>query len=773
MVCLTALCLLLWAAVALADDPLAFEMEVSQTTLTGVGTVRVNINVINVSDDDSTISVTLYDPDRKVCSSFGSGGTISLAPGNGASYSGTWTVTQEQLEAGKITYTASYKVTDENGNVNTVSRPIAKTITYQTADAKLNVERTAPSKAVEGQLSKVSFLVTNIGTVDVTDIQIVEADLSDEPLTCPLLAVGDSVELVCEFVMGSEPVTSQPVVTYNYLVGSEEKQNKIDGPAKTIEVATVDVLVQLSAKSLIVNKGDKVDLTCTITNKGDLEYTKLSITDATLGNIESGVTLGAGKEWSVDKSITVNNAGTYQFVVTALDPSGNTVTYASNELTIQTTEEVKDALGDEAIVPDLEIVVEADREVIYSEPSEIAFLIKVTNFGRLAAENVVISEAGTTVKTIDVIQPNETVTFAKMFTTSVGGQIQFVATVKDASGEEEYEFESNIVKVTYVAPAPTPTPTPVPTPVPTPTQEPTPTEEIAISPFDDGEPEGVSTGRVLLYVLAGLLVVILVAVVLLVVMDRRRNMPPRNGGGPRSSREPVNVIDSIERSARRDYAAPRRGTPRSRTRQQDQYQQEDEYGQMPYDGQPGAEEPRVRRQGNDYEREQAAQSYAPPRQEREMRTFDVESGASAQRGARPAQDLGSTERVYDAEPTVAGSDYLRRMRERRSAPDVAEEPAAGAAEEPAEEPATPLSDDEAALLSGSTAQYHISRSTPSLRRGGAQPAKTLYEREAEDPQAFARNQRLSRDASLRKKDEISNYYDDDEEETDLPGNDKS
>lgn len=86
MVCLTALCLLLWAAVALADDPLAFEMEVSQTTLTGVGTVRVNINVINVSDDDSTISVTLYDPDRKVGSSFGSGGTISLAPGNGASY---------------------------------------------------------------------------------------------------------------------------------------------------------------------------------------------------------------------------------------------------------------------------------------------------------------------------------------------------------------------------------------------------------------------------------------------------------------------------------------------------------------------------------------------------------------------------------------------------------------------------------------------------------------------------------------------------------------
>lgn len=44
-------------------------------------------------------------------------------------------MTQEQLEAGKITYTASYKVTDENGNVNTVSRPIAKTITYQTADA--------------------------------------------------------------------------------------------------------------------------------------------------------------------------------------------------------------------------------------------------------------------------------------------------------------------------------------------------------------------------------------------------------------------------------------------------------------------------------------------------------------------------------------------------------------------------------------------------------------------------------------------------------------
>ena len=109
--CLTAL-MVLFAAVALADDPIVCEMEVSQAVLTGEGTVRVNINVINVSDDGDAISVTLYDPAKNVCASFGSGGTANLAPGSSASYSGSWTVTQEQLNAGKITYIASYKVTD-------------------------------------------------------------------------------------------------------------------------------------------------------------------------------------------------------------------------------------------------------------------------------------------------------------------------------------------------------------------------------------------------------------------------------------------------------------------------------------------------------------------------------------------------------------------------------------------------------------------------------------------------------------------------------------
>lgn len=696
--CLTAL-MVLFAAVALADDPIVCEMEVSQAVLTGEGTVRVNINVINVSDDGDAISVTLYDPAKNVCASFGSGGTANLAPGSSASYSGSWTVTQEQLNAGKITYIASYKVTDADGNVNAVSRPIAKAITFQQATPKLHVQRTAPTKAVEGQNTAISYLLTNTGTVDITNIQITDEGLPDtEPLTCALLGVGQSVELTNEFVMGASAVTTRPTITYSYLEGSEEKQNKTSGGEKTIEVATVDVLVQLSAKSLIVNKGDKVELDCTITNKGDMEYIKLAVTDATLGSIESGITLGAKKEYSIKKSITVSNSGTYKFTVTALDSSGATVTFASNELTIQTAEDVKENLGDDAIVPDLEVLVEADREIIYTEPSEIAFLVKVTNFGRLAAENVVISEGSTKVKTIDVIQPNETVTFAKMFTTTMGGQIQFTAAMKDSAGEE-HKFESNIVKVTYVAPAPTPTPTPVPTPVPTATPEPTETVSVDVSPFNDGQNEGTSTGRVLLYVLAGLLLVILVAVTLLVVADRKKNQPPR-GDGPRGGGREV-VIDSMERGSRRDYAAaPRRARSRRYT---EQPAEEPAY-------QPPEEETYRAQMPDEDEYDEPVKPRYAPREEREMRTFDVTGDAPR----------------YDAEPTEAGSSYLHRMRSSRG--QYAAEP---------EESGTPMTDDEAALVSGGETQYRISRATNDVRR-------SAYDRQPQDPQAFARSQRFAR-----------------------------
>ena len=93
-----------------------------------------------------------------------------------------------------------------------------------------------------------------------------------------------------------------------------------------------------------------------------------------------------------------------------------------------------------------------------------------------------------------------------------------------------------------------------------------------------------------------------------------------------------------------------------------------------------------------------------------MRTFDVTGDAPR----------------YDAEPTEAGSSSLHRMRSSRG--QYAAEP---------EESGTPMTDDEAALVSGGETQYRISRATNDVRR-------SAYDRQPQDPQAFARSQRFAR-----------------------------
>ena len=109
---------LVWLCPAGAEETakrdLTFQMVISERNVRAGDTVQVYFSATNNSGKDLTSGVTLMDPKGKQVKEFGA---PVLKSGTYAYWFGSWTVTEKDLEAGKIIFTVRYSVEDENGGI--------------------------------------------------------------------------------------------------------------------------------------------------------------------------------------------------------------------------------------------------------------------------------------------------------------------------------------------------------------------------------------------------------------------------------------------------------------------------------------------------------------------------------------------------------------------------------------------------------------------------------------------------------------------------------
>jgi uncharacterized repeat protein (TIGR01451 family) len=71
--------------------------------------------------------------------------------------------------------------------------------------------------------------------------------------------------------------------------------------------------------------GDAVKLTLTLKNTGKADYENVTVTDAILGTVFSGVTVKKGETVTLETERAITQTCDYQFTVSGLDASGATV----------------------------------------------------------------------------------------------------------------------------------------------------------------------------------------------------------------------------------------------------------------------------------------------------------------------------------------------------------------------------------------------------------------------------------------------------------------
>ncbi len=469
---------LLCASAALADDPMKVSMELSTNKFSAPRSITVSITVTNVGDVDMPSPVTLYYPSGKKVEEFGS---PTLAVGASKNWSGQWTVTQKELEAGKITFKIKYSVysdeVDENGENTLVNKTknFSKKIQYTGADPELEIERTImPQTAQKGQEVSVTYEITNVGPVDVSGITIKEnTTISTKSGTIDSIAAGETGKYTFTAVMGTKDLTSNATISYK--AGGKTFTSKVD--SATVKYGEVKLSATLTADKKGGAPGDTVKLTLKLKNSGTTDFTNVTATDAALGTVFSNEKVPAGETLALEKELTITETQDIQFTVKGEDGTGKEVETATGRINVIATDPTQQIV--------LNLEASADRDKVYKLPGTVRFSFVLHNDSAVEVKNVTVKAVETPLYSVESIPAGESVSFIRDTEVSMAGSYQFTASCKDVLGQT-LNFDSNAIPIAYAEPTPVPTEAPLVTP-PAPATEPLPTDQPEPEWLDQAE----------------------------------------------------------------------------------------------------------------------------------------------------------------------------------------------------------------------------------------------------------------------------------------------
>ena len=452
---------------------LQFSIEIDPTTMTSPGNVKVTARLSNSGTADIQTPLALFDPDDKPVASFFDGGTLAgLKVGETQVWTGDYSVSQAQLDAGKLIYTIKAGVIDAQGTVASLSLPAEATINYVGEKVSLTVKRTiSPEVVRKDETVKVIYELINDGNVQLNDIRIREhSSISTKQQSVEKLEPQKSVTITFEKKISGNDLQSHPNITYLKQGDKKRIQQTLD--QTVIPVARPNLRIHLSADQTMVGKGDKVVLTVTLENQGNITYFNVSASDEKLGIVFSGITIPAKETVVLTKEITLQETQDVKLKFVMEDNTGSKPQ--------QDTNQIKLSAYDPEQLMKLDLVMSSDRASIATAPGEATFTLRVTNNSSYTAKRIKIYQGQTEITTIDELAAGQSTVITRNFMLSQGGKFQFTAEARDAQNNTQ-TFLSNEMTIPLVPATQAPTPVNYPTVEPLVTLSPVPENVDGVS----------------------------------------------------------------------------------------------------------------------------------------------------------------------------------------------------------------------------------------------------------------------------------------------------
>ncbi len=389
---------------ALDGDAVAGDTVTYTFTVTNTG--NVTLTGVAVTDPLTGGAVTLDDTE--------------LAPGDVATGTATYTLTQADVDAGQVENTAEVTGTPPTGD------PVTDDDTFTTplpADPSIELVKTGAldGDAVAGDTVTYSFTVTNTGNVTLTDVAVSDPLTGgDVTLDVTTLAPGDVATGTATYTLTQADVDAGSVVNVASTVGTPPTGDPVtDTDPETLPLTPSPAieLVKTGALDGDAAAGETVTYTFTVTNAGNVTLEDVAVTDpltggavtldvTTLapGDVATGTATYTLTQGDVDAGSVLNTAS-----VTGTPPTGDPVT---DDDTFTTTL---------AAAPSIDLVKTGVLDGGIAAGETVTYSFTVTNIGNVTLEDVAVTDpltGGAVTLDVTTLAPGDVATGTATYTLS-------------------------------------------------------------------------------------------------------------------------------------------------------------------------------------------------------------------------------------------------------------------------------------------------------------------------------------------------------------------
>ena len=270
----------------------------------------------------------------------------TLAPGASETCTGTYTVTQGDVDAGSVTNTATATASDSEGLVT--SAPSSVTVAANAANSSiiLTESTTSTGYGAAGQTIPYSYLVTNTGTTTLTGVGV--SDDLVPTVSCPsgTLAPGASETCTGTYTVTQGDVDAGSVTDVATASGTNPQSIVVTSAPSSVTVAanaanSSIILTESTTSTGYGAAGQTIPYSYLVTNTGTTTLTGVGVSDDLVPTVScpSG-TLAPGASETCTGSYTVTqgdvDAGSVTDVATAsgTNPQSIVVTSAPSSVTV-------------------------------------------------------------------------------------------------------------------------------------------------------------------------------------------------------------------------------------------------------------------------------------------------------------------------------------------------------------------------------------------------------------------------------------------------------
>ncbi len=369
-----------------ADEDGSGDVSIGDTltyTVTATNSGTITLSNVVVSDP-------LITPNSITCA--------SLAPGATCVLSGTYTVTQADVDNGSIANTASVASTEVTTPVNTNNtQPVAQNPALTLVKpAPVNGDQDGSGDVSVGDILTYTITATNSGDQTLTNVAVNDNMITPSSNMCTTVAPGATCVLTGTYTVTQADIDSGSVVN-NASVSSTEVTTPVTATNTTNTVQTPELSLVKPAPvnadqdgSGDISVGDTLTYTVTATNSGTITLSNVVVSDALITpNSNTCPTLAVGATCVLTGTYTVTQADVDNGTIT------NNASVASTEVTTPVTATNTSNTGQNpalALIKPAPTNADQDGSGDISLGDTLTYTVTATNSGTITLSNVVVSD---------------------------------------------------------------------------------------------------------------------------------------------------------------------------------------------------------------------------------------------------------------------------------------------------------------------------------------------------------------------------------------------